>query len=143
MTATLNQARNEIWSTFQDAWEADSTSELVPVLYPDVSGEPPEEGAWVRASMIHTGSTQVTLSNETGARRFRRSGIVTIQIMTPCGMGLTLSDQLTKIAMRAFEGVTTSPGGVMFLNVRPIEAGQSGNWYQVNVLADFQYDEVR
>jgi hypothetical protein len=143
MTATIDQARDEILGTFRTAWLADSVSQSVPVLYSDVSQEPPDTGAWARVTINHTTSRQATLSNETGARRFRRVGFVTVQIFTPTGGGLTLSDGLTTIAVRAFEGVTTTPGRVLFRNVRPIEVGQDGNWFNMNVVADFEYDEVR
>ncbi|RKZ20191.1 hypothetical protein DRQ50_00095 [bacterium] len=143
MTATIAQARDEILGTFQTAWLADSVSQLLPVLYSDVSQEPPDAGAWARVTINHTASRQATLSGETGARRYRRFGFVTVQLFTPTGEGLTLGDELTTIAVRAFEGVTTAPGRVIFRNVRPIEVGQGGSWFQTNVLADFEYDEVR
>ena len=56
---------------------------------------------------------------------------------------MTLSDQLATIVKDAFEGVATSPGRVLFRNVRYNEVGQDGQWFQQNVLADFEYDEVR
>lgn len=142
MTATIDQARDEIFSTFNEAWKGDSASAQLPVLWPDRSQEPPDTGAWCRVTLKHTSGRQATLSGEIGSRRFRSTGFVIVQIFTPTGMGLTLTDQLTKIAVRAFQGVTTA-SGVIFRDVRPTEAGQSGNWHQTNVLADFEYDEVR
>lgn len=143
MTATITQARNEIMATFKAAWEADAASQLLPVLYDDVAQKIPDAGAWVRITARYTASAQSTLSGETGARRWRRYGVVFVQIFTPTGEGLTLNEELVMIAMRAFEGVTTTPGRVTFRNVRPNEVGQEGAWFQTNVLADFEHDEVR
>lgn len=143
MTATVTQARDEMLTTFRTAWTAGPPSSTLPVLYPDVSQEVPSSGAWARVTVKHSYGEQATLSGETGQRRFRHTGIVTVQIFTPTGDGQVLSDQLVAIAKGAFEGVTTSPGRVMFRNVRVNEVGQQGQWFQVNVLADFEYDEVK
>jgi hypothetical protein len=140
---TISQARDEMLSVFTAAWEGDPTSAPVPVLYPDRAQEIPTQGPWARARVQHNASAQVTLSGEAGARRFRRTGVVSVEIFTPTGDGLTLSDQLAMIASRAFEGVTTEPGRVIFRNVRVTEAGQDGAWHKTDVLADFEYDEVR
>jgi hypothetical protein len=66
-----------------------------------------------------------------------------VQIFTFYGKGGSLSDDLATIAKNAFEGVTTSPGRVIFRDVRSQEIGQEGQWFQTNVLADFEYDEIR
>lgn len=143
MTATIQQARNEIIAQFRTTWLADGNSSGIPILFANVGGQViPTSGAWVRITVQHTEGSQPTLSGATGARRFRRFGFVTVQVFTPTGFS-TLADVLTMIAASAFEGITTSPGRVMFLRVRPVEIGQEGNWFQTNVLSDFQYDEVR
>jgi hypothetical protein len=143
MTATVTQARDEMLATFRTAWTAGPPSSTLPVLYPDVSQEVPSSGAWARVMVKHSYGEQATLSGETGQRRFRHTGIITVQIFTPTGDGQVLNDQLIAIAKGAFEGVTTSPGRIMFRNVRINEVGQDGQWFQVNVLADFEYDEVK
>jgi len=113
-------------------------------MWPDVAAQkPPTSGAWARVDIKHNTSRKATLSNGVGMRRFRRTGLLTVQIFTPPGDGQVLSDQLTIIVKNAFEGVTTSPGRVMFRDVWLREVGQGGNFYQVNVLAEFEYDEVR
>lgn len=143
MIATPTQARNEMLAAFRAVWLADPISASLPVLYPDTRHEPPAEGAWARISVQHGDGRQATLSNEEGKRRWRHTGILTVQIFTPRGYGLALNDKLSAIAKRAFEGVTTTPGRVVFYRVRMREIGQDGQWFNTNVLADFEYDEVR
>lgn len=143
MTATLGQARDEICAVFRTAWIAGPPSSTLPVLYPDVSQEIPASSAWARVTVAHNVGGQATLANESGQRRFRHVGIVTVQIFTPTGDGQVLSDQLITIVKDAFEGVTTTPGRVIFRRTRVNEVGQEGQWFQVNVLADFEYDEVK
>jgi len=143
MTATLDQARDEVLTVFKTAWELDATSQNIPVLYWDVADDIPDSGAWVRISMRHLGGRQATLRGATGERRYRYTGIVTVQVFTPFSEGMVLNDALATIAKNAFEGVTTDPGRVILRNVRINEIGPDGQWFNTNVLADFEYDEVR
>ena len=143
MTATIDQARDEILGTFRAAWLASSTSDEYPIRYWNVAYDEDPTTPWARVAVRHQDGAQVTLSNESGARRFRRFGVVTVQVFTIYGRNSGLHDDLVTIANNAFEGVTTSPGRVIFRNVRINEVGQDGQWFQTNVLADFEYDEVR
>lgn len=142
MTATLTEARDVSLGLLRTAWLADSTSQDIPLLWWDTAQDPPSNGAWARVTMRHGEAFQATLAGETGSRRFTRTGVITVQIFTPTGDGLELSDSLAIIAARAYEGVTTD-NGVWFRNVRANEVGQDGKYFQTNVFADFEYDEVR
>lgn len=142
MTATVAVARNEMMATFKTAWDASSVSQNVPVLYPDVSGDPPTSGAWTRVTVIHDSGEQATLASHQGLRRYHRTGTIVVQLFTPAGGGQVSSDALCKVVTDAFEGVTTA-SGVIFRNVIQKEIGQDGAWFQVNVQAGFEYDEVR
>lgn len=143
MTATLTQARDEMLAAFRTAWLANSASDQLPVLYPDTADDPPDSGAWARVTVTHGAGGQATLAGDSGQRRYRHTGFVTVELYTPRGDGLVLSDQLVTITKQAFEGVTTSPGHVTFYRVRVREVGPDGQWFHQNVLADFEYDEVR
>jgi hypothetical protein len=68
---------------------------------------------------------------------------VTAQIFTEFGDGQVLADSLATVARDAFEGEVTSPGRVIFRNVRAVDVGPDGHWTQTNVLAEFEYDEVK
>jgi len=48
---------------------------------------------------------------------------------------------MATVARRAFEGVAT-PRDVLFRAVSVNEVGRSGGWRQVNVAAEFEYDEI-
>lgn len=149
MTATIEQARDDILTLFKDAWEADPISEDVLLVYWDIPNSAPTDAgtdenpvSWARVTVQHTGSSQASLSGDSGARRWRRVGLVTVQIFTPYGTGLSLADKLSMVATRAFEGKST-PSGIWFRDVSPQEIGQDSIWFQTNVSASFEYDEVR
>lgn len=139
MTATFEQARDDIFSAFKAAWGVTT----FPVVWPDKPAEKPSgRTPWARVTIRHAGGFQATLSNINGQRRWRRNGVVIVQVFTPSGEGLSRAYDLAKIACDAFEGVST-PRGVWFRNARINEVGPDGDWQQVNVLADFEYDEVK
>lgn len=154
MTATVSEARDQIHAQFRTAWLADPNTQAYFVEYEDVAqGDVPEKAAarplpWARFTMRHNPGTggQVAYGigdQANGARRYRRFGVITINLFAPKGDGMKiLDDEMTPVAMRAFEGKTTS-GGVQFLRVRPVEIGPDGDYFQANVLVDFEYDEVR
>ena len=136
------QGRDEITGVFRTAWLADDDSKNLPVQYPDVRFDPPDDGAWARLTIQHTQGGETSLTNANGQRVYGHVGIVTVQVFTPSGEGQTLSDTLAMIVANAYRGTRTT-GGAVFRNVRTIEVGQTGAWFQVNVTADFDYTEVR
>ena len=136
MTVNFSQARDEILTLFRTAWLADPTAAVIPLFYWDVRHNSPKSDPFARVTVRHTIGNNDGITN----RRFTREGIITVQIFTMFGEGLSSSDVLSKVAADAFQGKST-PGGVWFRNVRLNEVGQDGEFFQVNVLADFTYDE--
>lgn len=149
MSATVEVARDEIQTQFRTAWDADVESTGILVLYWDRPGKVPDgvDGddnplPYVRVTIQHVAGSQPTVGSANGQRRFRHNGFVTVQIFTPFGTGGLKSDRLVKVVKDAFEGQTT-PSNVIFRDVSVNEVGQSGDWFQVNVVALFEYDEVK
>jgi len=141
VTATYEQARDDIFTLIKAAW--DPTGYLI--SWPDDSNKalpPAAQTPWARVQLFHGSGLQQTLSGETGARRFNRGGVLIVQVFAPRGDGLSRAYQLAKIVADGVEGRAT-PRQVWFRNVRITEVGPDGNFSQVNVLADFTYDEVK
>lgn len=136
-------ARDAIISLFKTVWEAQASP--IPLLfYEDINFDSPDAGtAWARIIVRHTTGFQATLSTGSGNRRFRRFGLVNVEIYTSPGSGLTEADKFAKVALDAFEGNSTALDAVVFRNVRVNELGQTGQWYQTNVICEFDYDEVK
>lgn len=142
MSLTISEARDEILTFFKTAWDAGGSSNGLPVIYDDTKQDVPSDAsAWARVSVRHTAFNQATLQGET-TKRWERTGFVFVQLFTKYGNGLSLSDPLSIICLNAFEGKKTS-NGVWFRNVRSNEIGQSGDWHQTNVIAEFIYDEIK
>jgi len=135
MSLTYTAARDEILTLFKTAWDAQGT--VPPVLYWDRATQPPTSGDWARITLRHTSGGNAAISN----RFFVREGLVTVQLFTNFGEGLSSADLMSKVVSDAFQGQQTA-GGVWFRNVRVNEIGQDGEWFQTNVLIDFEYNEV-
>lgn len=97
---------------------------------------------WLRAVLRHGASFQATLSGATGKRRFRRTGTLVVQCFDIVGQGLAPGGDLPKIVQDAYEG-KTSPTGVIFRNVSINEIGPDGDFFQTNVVINFEYDEIK
>ena len=141
--ATIEEARDEILTYFTAAWAPTG----VTLLYDDLPHDLPEDASWARITVQHNTFTQVTLGGKValggGGSRFRRNGLVTVQIFTPSGDGLTTADPLVDLAVDAFEGEDTGSDRIEFRNARANEVGNDGAWHQTNVTAEFEYDRVK
>lgn len=135
MSLTFTAARDEILTLFYTAWVAHP--DALQLFFWDVRHDSPESTPFARIILRHAEGNNDGITN----KRFERSGVAIVQIFTLFGEGLSKSDILSKVAADAFQGKAT-PGGVWFRNVRLNEIGQDGEFFQVNILADFSYCEV-
>ena len=139
MSLTFEESYDSIYGLFKAAWDPTS----YPAYYEAVDkGRMPDDQPWVWVSIEHAGGRQASLSSGTGQARFERNGIFTARIFVAAGKGLQDALPLAKVVADAFEG-NSAPGGVWFRNVRMNEVGRDGKFFQVNVLAEFTYDEIK
>lgn len=137
MTATVEQARDEMNALLKDA--LGSTQ----IVWDDVPANVPNGPApWARVTVRHNAGGQATLSRQAGLSRYNRTGTIYVNLFAMPGDGLRVLDPLTKMALDALEGKTT-PSGIWLTQVRVRELGIVKGWYQVNVLANFSYDEIK
>lgn len=137
---TRTQARDQILTLFRTAWLT-LTPPVPPLLFDDVKADiPAATSPWARVSIQTYGGEQATFG-QAGNRHFDHFGVVTVQIFTPAFDGLDLSDTLVQAAQDAFEGQSTPH--IWFKNVRAVDIGSDGDWYNVNVQADFLYTNIK
>jgi hypothetical protein len=129
-------ARTTAMRQYFDTQWADKT----PVDWPDAPFTPPDGESWVRFNCQHNDGYQASIGT-VGSNKFRRVGLVTIQIFQPVGKASIEAQALADIAIAIFQGQAV--GDIHFYNVRPKEIGPDGNgYYQINVLAEFRYDDI-
>ena len=145
---TNTEARDSIFAQFRSYWDqaAYGVLGLIPTVLwqgQENSSPPSNQEPYARATVLHTAGRQATLAGPGGAR-WERRGVCLIQCFGPVqgGKGLTLAERMATVAKDAFEGKST-PEGVWFRNCRQIDIGSADGWFQINVAADFQYDEVK
>lgn len=145
ITQSFKEAHDEIMGVFKAAW--DTTG--YPVIWPNLAGAVGDQIAtaptghipYARISVRHLMGDE-TIGVVGGQRRYERRGMVIVQIFTPAGSGMDKAYDLAKTVADAFEGVV-SGAGVWFRNVKIEEFGVVENTFQVNVFANFVYDEVK
>jgi len=144
--ALIADGRDEILAHFTDKWNA-GTPPIPLLLYDDKHRDLPDDAPYARITIKHNVFPQVTVGATVvkggNGVRFRRFGIVTVQVFELSGDGLTSSDVLVDLALDAFEGEKTGLDRVEFRNARINEIGQDGPWFQTNVIAEFTYDRVK
>jgi hypothetical protein len=99
------------------------------------------ETSWMSFVIRHASARQDSLGG-IGSRSFLRTGTAIAAIFSPIGKGLQESYTLAKTVNDAYEG-KTSPNGIWFRNVRIQEIGRDGDFFQINVIIDFEYYETK
>lgn len=144
--STVASARDEITLHFTTKWNA-GIPPIPILLYDDKHRDLPTDDHYARLLIRHNLGRQSTI----GARksqggdgiRYRHFGIITVQVFTISGDGLTKADDLVELALDAFESEKTGLDRVEFRNARINEIGQDGPWFQTNVIAEFNYDRTK
>ena len=132
----VTEARDAMFGVFNKTWD-----EIYPVVWGTLPGTPPaSETPWARVTVKHSGGGQSSLSGETGARRFKRYGILRLSLYVPAEGDQVIGYDLAQKVANAYEDARLD---VWFRNIRIREQGICGAFEQIDVLADFLYDEVR
>jgi len=136
---TYAQAADQILSLFKTAWDVTGHE----AFYESVRGQREDDQTSFAVVLLrHVSGFQATLSSSSGSRIFRREGVLTVRIYFAEGSGLQEGYSLAKVVADAYEGQRTQ-SGVWFKNVRVSEGGRDGAFIIINVLIDFEYDEIK
>lgn len=129
--AAIRSRFNTQWSSLQPA---------IPAFFDNAGDDvtPPEDSTWVRLTVLPGASRQVEMGN---TRRWRRVGVLVVQIFVPAASGTGLALELGDTVRDIFEGLTVS--GVIFRATSLNRVGLDGAWLQYNASTAFQADELR
>jgi len=115
-----------------------------PLLHPgvvhtfgDVETDPPDADTWVRVSTLSGAQTQVSMGK---LRRFRRVGVVIVQIFVPAGGGDGVARELADSVAAIYQGRTVN--GVIFRGTGLTRVGADGAWVQYNASTPYQADDL-
>lgn len=145
MTSTVENARDEVLTLAKNAFgEAVGGMPAHWKLFWDDMKAPDDtqKFAWARVSMRHTDGGQSAISGGLGKGRYSRKGTLYVNLFAVPGDGLRVLDPIVKKVLDAYEGKAT-PSQVWFRKGRVRELGVVDGWFQINVLFDFTYDEIK
>jgi len=104
--------------------------------FADVDYNPTKDEPWVRLNILTGEQTQVTMGK---LRRFRRVGVVAVQIFIPAGSGDGLAKELADSVANIFMGRTVN--GVIFRGTGLDRVGVDGAWGVWSANTPYQADD--
>lgn len=152
MTVEFDQAVAEMEVIFNTAWQANAGAVFgyIPQIVwngKEASTKVDRTKVWVRFSTQNVTEEQATLStcvDKPYVRRWNGAGLIFVQLFLPktIANALIKGRTLAKVARNAYRG-KKSDGGVTFHNVR-INDGLDPEelFYRINVVAEYDYDEL-
>lgn len=101
---------------------------------------------WALISQRTAEERQSTLSNcagVVGQKRFTVRGLITVQLYCPKSnpQGMAKGRELAILARNAFRGQLLA-GSIWFRNARIAELDPESDSYRLNVMAEYEYDEL-
>jgi len=112
-------------------------------IYDDSPKVAPRSGAtkWVRISVSHRRGSRASLGRKDGKGKHTQAGFVFVEIYTPRENGLINSDVLSAAFAENLRAGQDSD--IWIGDVSEVERGEDGNWFRVDVIAEFEYDLIQ
>ena len=143
--STILEARNAIMQVVSDGWAADPLTQNLTLLWDDVQGDAPghdangEPVSYGRCTVRHLLGGEETIGGE-GLGKDLQQGQVVVQVFTPKGHGYLTADPIVQVVKRFFQRQRFGGDGYFF-EVTASEIPSATDWVQVNVVAQFRYEE--
>lgn len=147
MSATFVEVKDDVCTLFNTAWQT-ITPTVPPVKWPgkpNYNAPGPGDSSWARVAMPGDSGSQSSLANAVGQIRYERNGPIIVQIFTPIAEDLD-ADELgrtyAQVVVDAFQGSSTSKQ-IWFRSIDLNIIGENGTFWQVNVVINFNYDQIK
>lgn len=128
-------ARDTVRAMFHTAWGTTTK-----VSWPDVHFTIPNNETWIRFDMKHNEGYQASAGSP-GSNRFRREGVITIQVFAPEGDGANDAADKADAVADIFIGKTEN--GIQYYDTTSRDVGNDENgFFQINVTTKFKYDRI-
>lgn len=139
MIASRTDARDRILAPLKTVVEAQSLY----AIWDDTVMQVPDDGdlTWVRISVKHRNGSRASLGRKDKTGKHTQAGIVFVELYTPRENGLVDSDVLAAAFAESFRSPTD--GDIWYRDVSEVEVGEDGNWFRVDVIAEFEYDLIQ
>lgn len=140
---TYTQATNAVFTAFKSGMDTNRPN--VVIAWPNLDFDPQTSfvasthEAWARVTMRTIDAGQITLG-DAGARRFRYSAALQVEIYTPLGNGQSTALAIADDIVSILRGITTQ--GVRIKVPEIIAEGRDDPFYHVNVITPIEYDDI-
>lgn len=129
----IKDVRTTIQSAFNTAWAAET-----PIAWDNVRFNS-DTTEFVRLSIQFDNGEQASLGGITN-RLFRLDGFVFLQIFTQLNENPQRNDEL---AQKAYDHFVTPVSGIRYYNPKLKYVGPDGNYFQQNIVVEFQVDQQK
>jgi hypothetical protein len=137
MIASRTDARDRILAPLKIVVDAQSLY----AVYDDTNKKAPIDGsAWARVSVRHARGSRSSLGREDGKSKNTQTGFIFVEVYTPRDDGLTTSDVLVAAFGNSLR--SGADGDIWINDVAEVEMGEDGDWFRVDVIAEFSYDLI-
>lgn len=139
MIASRSDARDRILAPLKVIADAQSLY----AIYDDTKKPVPTDGSikWVRIQVRHRRGSRASLGRMDGTSKNTQAGFIFVEIYTPREDGLVDSDLLSAAFAASLR--SGADGDIWIGDVSEVEMGEDGNWFRVDVIAEFQYDLIQ
>lgn len=116
----------------------------VPIAYPNMPFDPDTQyiasthEAWARIVIQGGEERQASIGGD--ATRWRKVGIVSVQVFTPLNAGQTTALEISDDVATTLRGITVSGVILKAATINPIGREDDEAWLQVNIDVPFRYD---
>jgi hypothetical protein len=154
MSTNPQIARQHVFTRISDCWTARAPAIVgsgTPKLRfqgDELGDKPKATEYWARASTQHVttrqSAHQMPAEGEGGSDVvYETHGVVFVQVFAPMKPGAWAKGELLAIMCQGIFMASETPSGVWFRNPRFNELENDGTWYRWNVIADFQFNQVK
>lgn len=132
---TPTEARNEIMKRYLTEYTGQ-----FPIAFDNKKFVKPDGVKWVRLTVNFNSGLQDSLG-QTGNRKFTKWGLIFVQVFTPSNKGTNENDDLCNGSLNLLDGVRIDD--LWLYNGRIKTIGSDGEFYQQNVLVEFEFENIR
>lgn len=130
------EVRNAITSRYLTEFDGQ-----FPIAVDNKKFDPPNPlSKWARVNVQFNDGNQSSLG-KIGNRRFTKLGLLFVQIFTPINKGTDENDSLANSSANLFDGVRIQD--LWLYNGRIKTIGSADEYYQQNVIVEFEFEEIR
>ena len=141
---SINERVKRIWDTDIMLMDQSTGNRILlkeeNIIFPGTTAQPPEDenpDIWCRIFNLHAGRELIGMGEDA---LYNNTATYHIQVFVPNGQGIQDLYDISDTFVRELSGF--DDGNVMFVEVKPLEVGDDGNYYNVNIQGTYTYQSV-